>query len=88
MENESRLRRKDNSKLVENVAWGLNVLFLFPYKVPTMFSTLVLIHFWSLFRLIINDWKIILILLFKITKLHLLDLLSYMILYEHTPIVY
>jgi len=40
MEDESRLRRKDASMLVENTDWGLEMPLFFTRLVPTMFKTL------------------------------------------------
>jgi hypothetical protein len=38
------LGRKDDSNLVDNDTCGIDVPLLFPYLVPTLFRTLVLIH--------------------------------------------
>jgi hypothetical protein len=40
MEDGSRLGGKDDSMLVENTDWGLEMPLLFTHLVPTMFKTL------------------------------------------------
>jgi hypothetical protein len=40
MEDRSRLGKKDDSMLVENTDWGLEMTLLFTHLVPTMFKTI------------------------------------------------